>query len=89
VQVVAMGASDDPDLAELRRAALAAPMPDLIVLTVSPDGALAAAHPVAGKSLIDGRATAYVCPGRRCLPPVTSPEQLSEALTPARLRETH
>jgi hypothetical protein len=86
VQVVVMGATDDPALAQLRAAALGAPVPDVVVLTIPPGAALAADHPAAGKALIDGRATAYVCVGRICLPPVTAPEQLAELLTPARLR---
>ena len=77
---------DDRDLAALRLAALGAPLPDPIVLTVSPGAELAADHPAAGKSLIDARATAYVCPGRTCLPPVTAAGELAEILKPAHLR---
>jgi uncharacterized protein YyaL (SSP411 family) len=86
VQVVVMGAADDPAPAQLQAAALGAPAPDVIVLSL-PDGfPLAADHPAAGKTSIDGRATAYVCVGRVCLPPVTEPDQLTELLTPERLR---
>jgi uncharacterized protein len=87
VQVVVMGAANDPALAQLRATALGAPAPDLIVLTVPPGVPLAADHPAAGKTPIDGRATAYVCVGRVCLPPVTVPDQLAELLTPTRLRD--
>jgi uncharacterized protein len=87
VQVVLMGADDDPALAELRRTALGAAAPDVIVLTVPPETELAAGHPAAGKSMIDGRATAYVCVGRVCLPPVTAPDQLADLLAPHRLRD--
>jgi uncharacterized protein len=83
LQVVVMGAPDDNDVAALRRTALGAPAPDPIVLTLSPGTELAADHPAAGKSPIDARATAYVCPGRSCLPPVTTPQELAEILTPA------
>ena len=86
VQVVLMGADDDPALAELRRTALGAAAPDLIVLTVPRGAELADGHPAAGKTMIDGRATAYVCVGRVCLPPVTAPDLLAELLAPARLR---
>jgi uncharacterized protein YyaL (SSP411 family) len=52
-----------------------------------PSGAeLSDAHPAAGKALIDGRATAYVCVGRVCLPPVTALDKLAEQLRPPRLR---
>jgi uncharacterized protein len=86
VQVVLMGAADDPALTELRRTTLAAPAPDLVVLTAPTGAGLADNHPAAGKALVEGRATAYVCVGRVCLPPVTAPEPLADLLAPARLR---
>jgi hypothetical protein len=86
VQIVLMGAAEDPDLVDLRATALGAAVPDLIVLTVPPGTALSADHPAAGKALIDGRATAYVCLGPVCLPPVTAPDRLAELLAPAQLR---
>jgi uncharacterized protein YyaL (SSP411 family) len=88
VQAVLIGAAGDPHLAELREVALGAPAPDMIVLTVAPGAALADGHPAAGKDAIGGRATAYVCPGRTCLPPVRDPDDLAELLAPARLRTT-
>ena len=69
--------------------ALRAAAPDVLVLSVPPGAELPAGHPAAGKGMVDGRATAYVCPGRSCLPPVTSPERLPELLLPARLRDAH
>jgi uncharacterized protein YyaL (SSP411 family) len=89
VQVVVTGPLDDPKLGELRRAALGAAAPDVIVVSVTPGVELPRGHPAAGKGMVDGRATAYVCPGRSCLPPVTSPERLPELLVPARLRDVH
>jgi uncharacterized protein YyaL (SSP411 family) len=86
MQVVLMGATDDPALRQLRVTALGAPAPDLTVLTVPPGVGLAANHPAAGKELIHGRATAYVCVGRTCLPPATAPDELARILRPARLR---
>jgi hypothetical protein len=86
VQVVLMGAADDPALAQLRSTALGAPAPDVIVLTVSPGAEVADSHPAAGKSMVEGRATAYVCVGRVCLPPVTAPDQLADVMAPDRLR---
>jgi uncharacterized protein YyaL (SSP411 family) len=85
VQVALIGDADDPRLAALRRIALGAAAPDPIVLTVLPGTDLTEGHPAAGKGPIDGRATAYVCPGRTCLPPTTEPEELADILTPARL----
>jgi uncharacterized protein YyaL (SSP411 family) len=87
LQVVVIGAPDDPDLAALRLAALGGAAPDPIVLTVPPGAELDADHPAAGKIPIDGRATAYVCPGRTCLPPVSTPDELAEQLMLAHLRD--
>jgi uncharacterized protein len=87
VQVVVMAVANDPALAQLRATALGAPAPDLIVLTVPPGVPLAEDHPAAGKTPVEARATAYVCVGRVCLPPVTVPDQLAELLTPTRLRD--
>ena len=89
VQVVLMGEADDPSLAELRRTALGAPAPDLIATTVPPGAEPADGHPAAGKTMIEGRATAYVCVGRACLPPVTAPDDLADLLAPHRLRNLH
>jgi hypothetical protein len=86
LQVVVMGAADGPALTQLRVTALGAPAPDLTVLTVPSGIKLAANNPAAGKELIDSRATAYVCVGRTCLPPVTASDHLAELLRPARLR---
>jgi hypothetical protein len=81
-----MGGPDDSGLVELRRIALGAAAPDLIVLTMAPGTALADDHPAAGKGMIEGRATAYVCPGRICLPPTTDPGELADLLAPGHLR---
>jgi hypothetical protein len=86
VQVIVMGAADDPAVGQLRQTALGAAAPAPIVLTLPPGVGLADDHPAAGKTLVDGRATAYVCVGRICLPPVTAAEQLAELLAPAHLR---
>ena len=37
-------------------------------------------HPAHGKQAIDGIATAYICPGQSCLPPITEAAALSQAL---------
>jgi uncharacterized protein len=85
IQVVIMGDPGSARLSELRLIALASATPDLIVLTASA-GELADHHPAAGKGLVRGRPTAYVCLGQTCLPPVTGADELAELLTPARLR---
>ncbi len=48
------------------------------VLTLHDDMAdLPAGHPAAGKTAVEGRATAYVCRGETCSLPVTIPEALA------------
>jgi uncharacterized protein YyaL (SSP411 family) len=85
VQVVLIGG---PGLGPLRRVALAAPVPEAVVLSLAPDAALPADHPAADKGALDGRATAYVCPGQTCLAPVVEPTDLAAALASASLRPT-
>jgi uncharacterized protein YyaL (SSP411 family) len=82
VQVVVIGAPEDPATEALRNVALAAAAPGCIVTCIGPDGALPDGHPAAGKSQIDGRPTVYVCPGQTCRLPMTAPEELRSALRP-------
>jgi uncharacterized protein len=82
VQVVLIGDPADRGLEVLHRTALAAAAPNRIILTLPPGAALPAGHPAAGKGMIDGRATAYVCPGQTCNLPVTEPAELAHALRP-------
>jgi uncharacterized protein len=86
VQVVLIGDAESADLAALRRAALAAPVPEAVVLQVAPDAKLAAEHPALGKGQLDGRATAYVCPGQTCLAPAVDAVELAASLALVGLR---
>jgi hypothetical protein len=85
VQIVVIGAPADPAGVALRRIALRAPLPAAVVLTLAPGQRLPASHPAAGKSQLEGRPTAYVCPGQTCRLPVTDPDELAEMLTPSGL----
>lgn len=79
--LVVIGAGDDPDLLTLRRVALAASRPNLVVLlrhTTSP--ALPPDHPAAGKTMVNGRPTAYLCQQQYCSPPVTQAAALTALL---------
>ncbi|HJL19043.1 MAG TPA: thioredoxin domain-containing protein [Sandaracinaceae bacterium LLY-WYZ-13_1] len=80
-EVVVVAEADDPDAEALLDAAHRAYVPDLVLARVGPGSA---AGPGVGEAVAreqkDGRATAYVCEGRACGPPVTSPEALREAL---------
>ncbi|HEX5077969.1 MAG TPA: thioredoxin domain-containing protein [Geminicoccaceae bacterium] len=86
VQVVLIGEPESADLAALRRVALAAPAPEAVVLQLAPGGALPPDHPAFGKEAIEGRSTAYVCPGQTCLAPVVEPAALAASLASASLR---
>jgi hypothetical protein len=80
VQIVLAGAPGDPALEELRRAVYAVSLPRRIVQIVAPDGALPPGHPAAGKTIVDGKATAYVCEGPVCSLPISGAEALIRLL---------
>jgi hypothetical protein len=86
VQIVLIGEPGRSDLVALRRTALAAPVPDAVVLSIPPAAALPGDHPAFGKGQVDGRATAYVCPGQTCRPPVVEPADLAASLGLVSLR---
>ena len=80
VQIVLIGEPGGDDLETLRRTALAAPVPDAVVLSIRPDAPLPGDHPAFGKGQVDGRATAYVCPGQTCRAPVVEAADLAASL---------
>jgi uncharacterized protein len=84
VQIIVVGESDDPAFRSLLHAVYSASLPNRILLTLPPGGSLPAAHPAAGKGLVDGKSAAYVCEGPVCSLPVTEAETLLETL--ARVR---
>jgi hypothetical protein len=76
VVVIAATPEDASPLADVVRRA---PSPGR-VLTVTEGSGLPAGHPAAGKSIVEGRAAAYVCRGTTCSLPVTDPKELVAAL---------
>lgn len=76
--VVVAGSNPAQRAEPLLRAAAARYVPDLFVLVLSPSHPLPSgfAHLAQGKSLLAEKATAYVCCGPRCTPPITDPELL-------------
>ena len=80
VQIVLLGTPGDPALAALRRTVYAVSLPRRIVQVLAPGEALAAGHPAHGKTLVDGKATAYVCEGPVCSLPIVISQELVDAL---------
>jgi hypothetical protein len=84
VQIVLIGAPQDPDFQALRRAVSEVSLPNHAVLALAPGEAPPAGHPAHGKTLVDGRPAAYVCDGPVCSLPVVASRDLVDAL--AKLR---
>jgi len=77
LQVAVVGAVDDPGRRALHRAALALTSPGAVVVVGEPDAdAAPAVALLADRSLVGGRAAAYVCRGFVCERPVTDPGDL-------------
>ena len=80
LQVAILGQRGTPDTDALVATALALPAPTRVLQVVAPGDGLPAGHPAAGKAMLDGRATAYVCIGPVCSLPATSPQSLRAAM---------
>jgi uncharacterized protein len=80
IQVVIAGDQGSPQAEALRRAALGAPVPLLVITPASAKQPLAATHPAYGKGLLNGRAAAYVCAARTCSPPIADADELRRHL---------
>ena len=78
--MVIVGRPDDPAVDALRRAALSAARPLLLVQAVADGTELPPSHPAHGKTAVDGRAAAYVCIGARCGLPLTAADDLVRLL---------
>jgi uncharacterized protein YyaL (SSP411 family) len=84
LQIVLVGESRTPAFDALRRAVYDVSLPNRVVMSVPPGGALSSNHPASGKGLVDGKPAAYVCEGPVCSLPITGPQTLLETL--ARVR---
>jgi uncharacterized protein YyaL (SSP411 family) len=78
-EVAIVGAAGDERTLALRRTALAANAPGL-VLAVGDASQPPSAPLLAERPLVDGQAAAYVCRGFVCERPVTTPDDLAQAL---------
>ena len=84
-QVVIMGGREAAESAGLIDAMRRNPSPNILLNVVEDRHALGGGNPaqngvVGGKSLIDDQATAYVCEGMACQPPVNTPGDLAGIL---------
>jgi uncharacterized protein YyaL (SSP411 family) len=77
-EVVVVADDDDPVGAEMGR--LARAVPGAVSLVVAPAAVDPAVPLLSGRSLVDGRATAYVCRDLVCQRPVTTAEELRAQL---------
>ncbi|MFQ5535216.1 MAG: thioredoxin domain-containing protein [Sphingomonadales bacterium] len=79
-QIVICGPKTDPHTQFLIDAAREIPLSDRILTVIESDAELPQTHPARAIAGRGGQATAYVCVGSRCSPPVTDPEQLKQTL---------
>ncbi len=80
LQVIVVGDRQNQDVQSLLRGALQESHPTLNLATVGDPSALPASHAAHLKDKIDGQATAYVCRGPVCQPPVNTAADLQTAL---------
>jgi len=81
---VVLVAPDERGADALRNALRDVSLPGAVVQAVGEDEALPESSPAHGKTLVEGKPTAYVCIGPLCSPPVTEPDKLVEAIKAAR-----
>ncbi|HWB47843.1 MAG TPA: thioredoxin domain-containing protein [Stellaceae bacterium] len=84
VQIVLVGPAGEAALAELRRGVYAVSLPRRVVQIIAPDEKLPADHPAHGKTMVEGKPTAYVCEGPVCSLPIVTSRQLVDALVDLR-----
>jgi uncharacterized protein len=80
VQIVVIGEADATDTAALKKAIFSVSRPGRVLSFVQPGATFHRGHPAFGKTSRDNRATAYVCRGMVCSPPLHDPEALAVAL---------
>ena len=81
VQITIMGAREASDTKALLAAVNGVSLPNRLIQVVDSAETLLASHPAAGKTRLDGVATAYVCIGETCSPPLSDPAALAAALS--------
>jgi uncharacterized protein len=79
-QVVIVGEPDADDGRALYAESLRHSIADRMLSRLADTSSLPPGHPAAGKAMVNGRATAYVCRGTTCSLPVTERNRLAEIL---------
>jgi len=87
-QIVVIGPTDDPATRALLQVAGTSYVPNRILCPLTPQQTIPKTHPAHGKAMVDGKPTAYYCPGQTCLTPVTDPASLAEQLESQRAAGT-
>jgi uncharacterized protein YyaL (SSP411 family) len=80
LQIVIRGTRGDAATTALLRAARGVGLPNKVLAVVAPGAALPEGHPAAGKDMVGGKVTAYVCEGPVCSLPITDPAALDADL---------
>jgi uncharacterized protein YyaL (SSP411 family) len=79
--IVLVGKADDSKTTELLALINSLYLPNMTLQLVSPDESLDEVSPLlAGKTQINGTATAYVCHNHTCSAPLTRPDELRSLL---------
>ncbi len=80
LQIVVIGDFESGETRALVDAACGMSLPNRVLQVLRSGEDLPDGHPAAGKTRVDGRATAYVCRGQTCSLPVTAPGDLAAAV---------
>lgn len=80
MQIVIVGPGDHSSTRALRNIAYLTPNRLSVVTIIDPDTPLPNDHAAAGKGMVNGQPTAYVCVGPTCSLPMTSVDDLAEIL---------
>jgi uncharacterized protein len=80
-QIVVIGTPDADDTKAMLRAVHGASVPNKVLSVLASGAELPENHPAWSKQSIGGHATAYICEGTVCSPPITDASTLATALT--------
>ncbi|HXL99403.1 MAG TPA: thioredoxin domain-containing protein [Rhizomicrobium sp.] len=80
LQIVIVGPRDNTATLELVAAVAGRSLPTRALIVLEPGETLPEGHPAFGKTMQDGRPTAYICQRMTCSVPITNPVTLSQNL---------